>query len=537
MGSQLTFVNAVAESVAARYPGKQVGTLAYWHTRKPPAHLRPGTNVQIQLANIECCALHSLADPACPKNADFLADLTAWCGIADQVYLWSYFIDFRYYDLPFPNFRSIGPNLRLFADLGAKGVFAQSHGGSTGGDMSDLRNYVIARLLWNPYLDGWSLVEEFCRLHYGAAGDEILSYLLRLHDRAGMLGIHPACFATPEELGLDAPFALEMMQRFARARAIAERQGPDYVARVEKASLTAYRAMIEAGAPLGYVGGSVRRIYPHPYENVVIEYLGLADARGLTAPDENTSMDVYRERLQREATEGRPAEVLENDTWRLVFLPRENGRLVEMARKPDGPNYLRAFDTNLKIGTFEEWESLLFNENPPAAFEAERMPGGLRLRKADPDGSVHLREIGLDGDVVRCVTRIENRGGKPRDWQLVVHPEWNAGTDTRDFHELSAYVRVDGAWRTFNREMQADQGPDAGLLREGLPGGAMAFYNHARNYGLVMRYSPDGIGKLRTWWAQSYRQINLELETERVTLEPGGSFEIRYSFEPWDGVR
>jgi hypothetical protein len=33
-----------------------------------------------------------------------------------------------------------------------------------------------------------------------------------------------------------------------------------------------------------------------------------------------------------------------------------------------------------------------------------------------------------------------------------------------------------------------------------------------------------------------YRQINLELETERITLEPCESFEISYSFEPWDGV-
>ena len=107
------------------------------------------------------------------------------------------FTDFRYYDLPFPNFRSIGPNLRLFADLGVKGVFAQSHGTSTSGDLSDLRNYVLGRLLWNPYLDARPLIEEFCRLHYGRAGEEILAYLVRLHDRADSLGIHPACFATP----------------------------------------------------------------------------------------------------------------------------------------------------------------------------------------------------------------------------------------------------------------------------------------------------------------------------------------------------
>ncbi len=247
MGSQLAFVNAVAESVAARYPGKQVGTLSYWHTRKPPAHLRPGTNVQIQLANIECCALHSLAAPACPKNADFLADLTAWCGIADQVYRLELLHRLSLLRSPLselPEHRTEPPPLRRPRREGRLRAVARREHRRRHERPAQLRHRPP---LWNPYLDGWSLVEEFCRLHYGAAGDEILAYLVRLHDRAGMLGIHPACFATPEELGLDASFAREMMERFARARAIAERQGPDYVARVEKASLTAYRAHDRGG--------------------------------------------------------------------------------------------------------------------------------------------------------------------------------------------------------------------------------------------------------------------------------------------------
>jgi alpha-L-fucosidase len=536
-GTQLSFVNAVAGRVAERYPDRYVGTLAYWHTRRPPAHLHPAPNVQVQLANIESCCLHSLVDSTCEANADFLSDLREWCRISDQVYVWSYFTDFRYYDLPFPDLRSIGPNLRLFADLGVRGVFAQSHGSSTSGDMSDLRNYVLARLLWNPYQDGWVLVEEFCRLHYGAAGEEVLGYLVRLHDRAESLGVHPTCFATPEELGLDADFAAEMMERFARARAVAEREGPEYVARVEKASIPAYRAMIEAGAPLGYVGGAVRRVYPHPYENVVADYLRLAEAYGLTAPDERTSTAEFAERLKRDATSGRPAELLENDFWRLVLLPEENGRLVEMTFKPSGVNYLRAYRNNLRFGTFEEWESLLFDENADLApFDVERVPGGLALRKEGEDGSVHVRRIILDGETIRCVTSVENRGSKPREWRLVVHPEWNAGTDTSDYRQLTSCVRIGDEWRPFNRDMRADRGPDADLLNDGLPGRAMAFYNHVSGYGLLMRYSPENIRKLRTWWVPGYRQINLELETEPVTLAPGENFEISYSFEPWDGV-
>ncbi len=536
MGAQLTLVNAVAARVAAARPDARVGTLAYWHTRKPPAHLRPAANVQIQLANIESCCLHALADTTCAANAAFLADLRGWCALTDQVYVWTYVTDFRYYDLPFPNLRAIGPNLRLLADLGVKGVFAQSHGSCTSGDLSDLRNWVLAKLLWNPYLDAQQLVEEFCRLHYGDAAPEILACLARVHDHAAAAGVHPTCFATPAELGLDAAFAAELMERMAHARDIAERQGPPYVARVEKASLSAHRALLEAGAPFGYADGAVRRQYPQPYADISDRYLRLADASGLTMPDERTTLADARERLRRDATSGRPAALLENDTWRLVFLPGENGRLVEMTHKPTGRNCLRAYLNNLRFGTFEEWEASSVDENAPLpAWDLERVPDGLVLRKTDPDGGTHERRVTLDGDVVRCRTTLGNEGRKPRAWRLVVHPEWNVATDSRDTADLVACVRVDGRWRAFNRDLQADRGPDTGLLREGLAGGAMGWYDRRGAFGLQMRYDPRPLERLRTWWVSGYRQLNLELELAPVTLKHGQSVTLDYEIAPWGG--
>ncbi|HOX24438.1 MAG TPA: DUF4838 domain-containing protein [Candidatus Krumholzibacteria bacterium] len=530
MGSTLAFVNAIADTVARRWPGKQVGTLAYWHTRKPPATLRPAGNVQIQLANIECCCLHALTDPSCAKNAEFLADLRGWSAIAGQVYVWTYVTDFRYYDLPFPNFRSLGPNLRLFADLGVRGVFAQSHGGSTSGDLSDLRNYVLARLLWNPYLDAQPLIEEFCRLHYGLAASEILAYLERLHDRAESLGIHPTCFATPEELGLDADFAREAMERFARAQAIAAAESPAFAVRVERASLTAHRALLEAGAPLAYAVGQVKRSYPHPYETIVDDYLRLAATHGLAMPDERTTLAALAERLRAE----RPAVLLENDVWRGVVLPGENGRVVELVHKPTGRSFLRAYRNNLRFGTWEDWDASTVDENAPVRpYAAACAPGEVVLIRRGEDGVDHTRRLGLEGGVIRCVSTLANRSAEPRTRRLVVHPEWDAGTDSADHRDLGAYVDVDGRWLAFNRDLHQDRGPDVGRLEEGLEGGAIGFYNHRERYGLVMRFEPQDLAKLRTWWAPHYRQINLELETPLLTLQPGEVAEIRYTVEYW----
>ena len=75
MGSLLTFVNGVADEVAKQYPHVKVGTLSYWYTRKPPKTIKPRPNVQIQLCSIECCMMHPITDPCCPKNVEFCRDM------------------------------------------------------------------------------------------------------------------------------------------------------------------------------------------------------------------------------------------------------------------------------------------------------------------------------------------------------------------------------------------------------------------------------------------------------------------------------
>ncbi len=117
MGSLLTFVNAVADRVAVRYPNRKVGTLAYWYTRKPPKTLKPRPNVQIQLCSIECCLIHAIDDPNCPKNIAFCRDMNEWGKICDDIYIWNYNTNFRNYLLPCPNLRVIEPNVHILSRI------------------------------------------------------------------------------------------------------------------------------------------------------------------------------------------------------------------------------------------------------------------------------------------------------------------------------------------------------------------------------------------------------------------------------------
>ena len=248
MGAQLKFVNAVAEWVEKAHPDAKVGTLAYWYTRKSPKTVRPRHNVQIQLCSIECCTLHPIDDPNCEKNRAFCQDMDEWGNICDDIWIWNYNTNFHAYDLPFPNLRVIGPNVRCFLRNNAKGVFMQANGNGTTGELGDLRNYIIGRMIWNPNLDEEAVCEEFIRLHYKDAAQPIRDYINVLHDNAEAKGVHPDCFPSPEGIGLEAEISRKAFDYFEQALALAD---DDVVRkRVEKASICAYKAMVVAGGEM-----------------------------------------------------------------------------------------------------------------------------------------------------------------------------------------------------------------------------------------------------------------------------------------------
>ncbi|MBD3182943.1 DUF4838 domain-containing protein [Candidatus Poribacteria bacterium] len=287
MGSNLAFVNAVAEIIEKKYPDVKVGTLAYWYTRQAPKTIKPRHNVQIQLCSIECCTFNPIDDPECERNTKFCQDMNEWSAICNDIWVWNYNTNFRYYDLPFPNLRSIGPNVRYFLKSNVKGLFMQANGNGTSGEFSDLRNYLISRMIWNPRLDDQEVLKEFVTLHYKSAAQPIMDYINMFHDNVAERGLHPGCFPKPEEVGLDPDVCREIMAYFNKALEMAD----DEVvrSRVEKASICAYRAMIEAGG----LEGSER-------DQVIDKYIELAKKHNLTMAAEHMSAEDFFAKLKAE---------------------------------------------------------------------------------------------------------------------------------------------------------------------------------------------------------------------------------------------
>ncbi len=296
MGSLLTFVNAVADEVAKSYPDVKVGTLSYWYTRKPPKTIKPRPNVQIQLCSIECCVIHPINDPACPKNREFCQDMDNWGRICSNISVWNYNTNFSNYLLPFPNLRVLEPNIRHFVANQAKGVFMQAAGDARGAELSDLRNYVMGNLLWDPNRSGRLLVNEFLELHYGRAAGPIRRFIDLVHDRAEASGKHQNCFGKEADYGLDESLAQAGVEAFTEALRLAENDAVR--ARVEKASICAYRLALQ---PVWYTpeDGKLDPAVAERMRPLVKVFAERAKKHGINRQGEGSELETSIQRLRK----------------------------------------------------------------------------------------------------------------------------------------------------------------------------------------------------------------------------------------------
>ena len=168
-GSIIHFMN----KLAARFPDKQFSTLAYLYSVKPPKHVKPLPNVHIMLCDIDCKREVPLTDNA--SGREFVEALEGWSAIADHLFVWDYGINFDNIVSPFPNFHILEKNIRLFRQNHVTMHFAQVNG-IKGGDFSEMRAYMLAKLMWNPSLDADSLMQAFMRGYYGKAAPYLYQY-------------------------------------------------------------------------------------------------------------------------------------------------------------------------------------------------------------------------------------------------------------------------------------------------------------------------------------------------------------------------
>lgn len=183
-GAMIRFVNAVAEEFAADYPNLKFDTLAYHHTRSV-CKTHPADNVIIRFCTIECCFSHPLGTcrdvyAMAGSEKTISEDIADWAKISDKLYVWDYTTNYVESVTFFPNFNVLLPNAKFFAENNVIGVYEEGNFFSETCDFPELRSYIMAKILWNPYMseeEYWGYIDDFLKGYYGKGWKYIREYI------------------------------------------------------------------------------------------------------------------------------------------------------------------------------------------------------------------------------------------------------------------------------------------------------------------------------------------------------------------------
>jgi len=169
-GSFYYFLN----KIAARFPKTRITTLAYLHTFEAPVAITIAPNIYTLLCPIQLNRGSAIEDSE--RNKSFLKVLKNWSTTTQQLYLWDYTVEFTNYLSPFPNLHTFSKNYKLFQQNQVKGVFVQGYADVVG-DLYELRQYLLAKIIWDTQIDIEAVTNDFLKGYYGAAAPFIKQYI------------------------------------------------------------------------------------------------------------------------------------------------------------------------------------------------------------------------------------------------------------------------------------------------------------------------------------------------------------------------
>lgn len=299
-GATIHFVNKVARE----FPNKIISTLAYEYSRSAPENIEPEHNVNIML-----CTIESERHKSIPQtDTAFASDLEEWGKLTDNILVWDYNIQFRNLVSPFPNLHTIRPNINFFTENNVNALFMQANR-EVGGEMAELRAYLIAKLLWDPDANDQAIIEDFLNGYYGDAGPYILQYIDTMRHTLLENDYHLKIFGSPEE-AKNTYLSVEMMDEYKRLFDEAEKaveEDPELLRRVQIARLPIMYAQIQIGCT---EMDTPRSLYKHNTSGKVVakpemitmvhQFVERCNEQGVTRLKEwSTNPDEYLESYSR----------------------------------------------------------------------------------------------------------------------------------------------------------------------------------------------------------------------------------------------
>lgn len=424
-GPIIRFVNAVGEAIEKEFPNVAVDTLAYQYSRAPVTKTRPRHNVIVRLCSIECCFSHPLEQ----EDTTFKKDIVGWSKMCDRLYVWDYVTTFGHYVLPFTNNEVLQPNVQFFVRHGVKGIFEQGSYQSTGGQMAELKAYLLAKLLWDPdcYIERHRA--EFMEGFYGKAAGPIDRYLRMLRDHAIENKVHQPIWIGPESGQAPPEIMAKANVLFDEAeRAVAG--DPETLHRVRVARLSIQYVQLSRLKPdttrPWVFRGDKYGPEPEPAKAKLFDqFFAVCKQENITHLNEGGfHPDTFRQQVA-PSVYGVDLATLENPSLRLRIAPSLGGRILAIEDKARNRNILAVAPTSApgfpRLGGY--WEAAGLTRRSPGAGEAytvESAQGQLTLTATLANGLVLRRVVKLDpgGANWTIASTLTNTAAEPRPGRL-----------------------------------------------------------------------------------------------------------------------
>lgn len=180
-GTMITFANEIARRVKAtgKYDNVVIDTFAYQYTRQAPTNVVPRDDVIVRLCSIECCFGHTLDDPKCKANAEFMKDLDAWDDICDRLYIWNYNLNCDESINIYANFGVLQRDVQIFYEHNVKGIYQQGvfYIDESDGEFAEMKTYLLSKLMQDPYLDYDAEMLGYLKGVYGPGGEHLKEFI------------------------------------------------------------------------------------------------------------------------------------------------------------------------------------------------------------------------------------------------------------------------------------------------------------------------------------------------------------------------
>jgi hypothetical protein len=428
--------------------------------------------------------------------------------------------------MPTPNLERIAQDIRLYQQAGVDGMFCQGSA-VRGGQFEGLRQYLMARLLWDPGLPVWSLAKEWVTGVYGeGAGGPILEYLHLLHDHVRENHVHMPSFGAGQEIqeGIFTPQILARgKELWDRAEAAAEPplRGKVFAARAPEMCARLFHAGISyrvRGAALA----------PHPAPDVELRdrFVQAAIRGDATCLRED---EAAPEAFQRNYGRTYRVAVLENTCLHAVVVPELGGRLYALRHVDSGTELLHAVDMIRYVNYFPYEAGFEFLLEPAGrgtgsgeVYRLVEQEDARAVVETSARGGLVLRtEYALDGPQLSVRHHIENRGQEAVTVAPVTHPEWDLAAWGEDAQVR--LQRADGSWSGFALNPERRTRRDLEFAGDAKPAGHWQLIPSSRPFALHETFQAEQVQHTRLVLNRRRGSVLLQLVFNPQTLPPGGS--------------